>query len=153
MYVVNDRGKVVYAGRDHEACFAAAKAAIQAIGALPVLCGGVALKNFKSMEKQLVLGKPIKAQVKALQAAVRKGESKNATALQRSQADEAGRVLAAIEEANGDVKGEIEAKRESDPAEAYKLAKAYVATFPAEGAAYKAQLADMAAKAKQAERQ
>ena len=149
MYVVDHRGKVVYSGRSHEEAEAAVQKAIAAVGAMPTLCGGVTLQAFKSMEKGLVLGKPVKAQVKQLNAAVKKGEAKNATSVQQKQAEEAKAILAAIEEAKTDIKGEIESKREADPEEAYKLAKAYVATFPAEGAELKAQLPDMAAKVKE----
>ena len=149
MYVVDHRGKVVYSGRSHEEAEAAVQKAIAAIGAMPTLCGGVTLQAFKSMGKSLVLGKSVKAQVKQLNAAVKKGEAKSATAVQQKQAEEAKAILAAIEEAKADIKGEIESKRESDPEEAYKLAKAYVATFPAEGAELKAQLPDMAAKVKE----
>ena len=149
MYVVDHRGKVVYSGRNHDEAEAAVQKAIAAIGAMPTLCGGVALQAFKSMEKGLVLGKSVKAQVKQLNAAVKKGEAKSATAVQQKQAEEAKAILAAIEEAKTDVKNEIESKRESDPEEAYKLAKAYVATFPAEGAELKSQLPDMAAKVKE----
>lgn len=149
MYVVDHRGKVVYSGRNHSEAEAAVQKAIAAIGAMPTLCGGVSLQAFKSMEKSLVLGKPIKNQVKTLKAAVKKGEAKSATTVQQKQAEEAKAVLAAIEEAKTDVKNEIESKRESDPEEAYKLAKAYVATFPAEGAELKSQLSGMAAKAKE----
>jgi len=149
MYVVDHRGKVVYSGRSHEEAAAAVQKAIAAIGAMPTLCGGVALQAFKAMEKSLVLGKSVKSQVKALNAAVKKGEAKNATPVQQKQAEEAKAILAAIEEAKTDVKNEIESKRESDPEEAYKLAKAYVATFPTEGAELKSQLPDMAAKVKE----
>lgn len=149
MYVVDHRGKVVYSGRSHEEAEAAVQKAIAAIGAMPVLCGGVALQAFKAMEKSLVLGKSVKSQVKALHAAVKKGEAKSATAVQQKQAEEAKAILAAIEEAKVDVKNEIESKRESDPEEAYKLAKAYVASFPVEGKDLKSQLADMAARAKE----
>ena len=149
MYVVDHRGKVVYSGRSHEEAEAAVQKAIAAIGAMPVLCGGVALQAFKAMEKSLVLGKSVKSQVKALNAAVKKGEAKSATPVQQKQAEEAKAILAAIEEAKVDVKNEIESKRESDPEEAYKLAKAYVASFPVEGKDLKPQLADMAARAKE----
>jgi thiol-disulfide isomerase/thioredoxin len=149
MYVVDHRGKVVYSGRSHEEAEAAVQKAIAAVGAMPTLCGGVTLQAFKAMEKSLVLGKPVKTQVKQLNAAVKKGEAKGATAVQQKQAEEAKEILAAIEEAKTDIKNEIESKRESDPEEAYKLAKAYVATFPAEGAELKAQLPDMAAKVKE----
>ncbi len=149
MYVVDHRGKVVYSGRSHEEAEAAVQKAIAAVGAMPTLCGGVTLQAFKSMGKSLVLGKSVKAQVKQLNAAVKKGEAKSATAVQQKQAEEAKAILAAIEEAKADIKGEIESKRESDPEEAYKLAKAYVASFPVEGKDLKPQLADMAARAKE----
>ena len=149
MYVVDHRGKVVYSGRNHEEAEAAVQKAIAAVGAMPTLCGGVTLQAFKAMEKSLVLGKPVKTQLKQLNSAVKKGEAKSATAVQQKQADEAKEILAAIEEAKTDIKNEIESKRESDPEEAYKLAKAYVATFPAEGAELKSQLSDMAAKVKE----
>lgn len=147
MYVVNHRGKVVYSGRSHDECVAAVQAAIQAVGAMPTLCGGVSLQAFKSMEKQLVLGKPIKNQVKALQAAVKKGESKSATAVQQKQAEEAKEILAAIDESKTDIKDEIEEKKSTNPEEALKLVKAYITTFPAEGAAYKPELPELSAKA------
>ena len=83
MYVVDHRGKVVYSGRNHDEAEAAVQKAIAAIGAMPVLCGGVSLQAFKAMEKQLVLGKSVKSQVKALHAAVKKGEAKSATAVQQ----------------------------------------------------------------------
>ena len=149
MYVVDHRGKVVYSGRSHEEAEAAVQKAIAAVGAMPTLCGGVTLQAFKAMEKSLVLGKPVKTQLKQLNSAVKKGEAKSATAVQQKQAEEAKEILAAIEEAKTDIKNEIESKRESDPEEAYKLAKAYVATFPAEGAELKTQLPDMAAKVKE----
>ena len=107
MYVVDHRGKVVYSGRSHEEAEAAVQKAIAAIGAMPVLCGGVALQAFKAMEKSLVLGKSVKSQVKALHAAVKKGEAKSATPVQQKQAEEAKAILAAIEEAKVDVKNEI----------------------------------------------
>ena len=147
MYVVNHRGKVVYSGRSHDECVAAVQAAIQAVGAMPTLCGGVSLQAFKSMEKQLVLGKPIKNQVKALQTAVKKGEAKSATAVQQKQAEEAKEILAAIDESKTDIKDEIEEKKSTNPEEALKLVKAYITTFPAEGAAYKPELPELSAKA------
>ena len=116
MYVVNHRGKVVYSGRSHDECVAAVQAAIHAVGAMPTLCGGVSLQAFKSMEKQLVLGKPIKNQVKALQTAVKKGESKSATAVQQKQAEEAKEILAF--ELTKLVHGEEEATKAKEQARA-----------------------------------
>lgn len=149
MYVVDHRGNVVYSGRSHEEAEAAIRKAIAAIGAMPTLYGGVSLKVFKAMENGLVLGKPVKAHVKTLNAAVKKGAAKNATDAVKNQAEEAKEILAAIEKAKTEIKNEIESKRESDPVEAYKLAKAFIASFPVEGAELKTQLADMAAKAKE----
>ena len=42
---------------------------------------------------------------------------------------------------------EIEAKKATNPEEALKLVKAYITTFPAEGAAYKPELPELSAKA------
>ena len=99
------------------------------------------------MAKQLVLGKSIKSQVKVLEAAVKKGGAKSATNVQRKQAEEAEEILDAINTAKTELKDEIAAKKATDPVEALKLVKAYMTTFPAEGAEYKAELPDLTAKA------
>lgn len=149
MYVVDHRGNVVYSGRDHQECEAAALKAIKAVGSMPVLCGGVSLKTFKAMEKQLVLGKSIRNQVKTLERAVKKGEHRRATEPQKEQGEEAKEILAAIEAAKSEIKSEIDSIADSDPVEAHKLAQAYVKTFPKEGKELKAELPKMAAKAKE----
>lgn len=147
MYVVNHRGKVIYSGRDADLAFAEVQAAILAVNAPPSLCDGVQFQAFKPMAKQLVLGKSIKSQVKALEAAVKKGNGKNPTAVQQKQAEEAQSILDAINTAKTDLKEEIEAKKATNPEEALKLVKAYITTFPAEGAAYKPELPELSAKA------
>ena len=147
MYVVNHRGKVIYSGRDADLAFAEVQAAILAVNAPPSLCDGVQFQAFKPMSKQLVLGKSIKSQVKALEAAVKKGNGKNPTAVQQKQAEEAQSILDAINTAKTDLKEEIEAKKATNPEEALKLVKAYITTFPAEGAAYKPELPELSAKA------
>lgn len=147
MYVINHRGKVIYSGRDADLAFAEVQNAIIAINAQPSLCDGVKFESFRAMSKQLVLGKSIKSQVKALEAAVKKGESKNPTTVQQKQAAEAKAILEAIDTAKTELKEEIAAKKATNPDEALKLVKAYMTTFPAEGAEYKAELPDLAAKA------
>lgn len=147
MYVVNHRGKVIYSGRDADLAFAEVQAAILAVNAPPSLCDGVQFQAFKPMSKQLVLGKSIKSQVKTLEAAVKKGNGKNPTAVQQKQAEEAQSILDAINSAKTDLKEEIEAKKATNPEEALKLVKAYITTFPAEGAAYKPELPELSAKA------
>lgn len=148
MYVLNHRGRVVYSGRDHEKAFASVQQAVKAIGALPSLCEGVEPDAFKTMVKSLVLGNAIKSQLKLLEGAVKNGEAKNATAVQTRQAEEAKRLLAAIEASRTGLLKEIDSLRESRPEEALKLAKAYVVTFPKEGAELKRELPAMAEKAK-----
>ena len=147
MYVVNHRGKVIYSGSDADLAFAEVQAAILAVNAPPSLCDGVQFQAFKPMAKQLVLGKSIKSQVKTLEAAVKKGNGKNPTAVQQKQAEEAQSILDAINTAKTDLKEEIEAKKETNHEEALKLVKAYITTFPAEGAAYKPELPELSAKA------
>jgi hypothetical protein len=147
MYVVNHRGKVIYSGRDADLAFAEVQAAILAVNAPPSLCDGVQFQAFKPMSKQLVLGKSIKSQVKTLEAAVKKGNGKNPTAVQQKQAEEAKEILAAIDESKTDIKDEIEEKKSTNTEEALKLVKAYITTFPAEGAAYKPELPELSAKA------
>ena len=147
IYVVNHRGRVIYSGRDADLAFAEVQNAIIAVNAQPALCDGVKFAAFKPMAKQLVLGKSIKSQVKALEAAVKKGESKNPTAVQQKQAEEAKMILEAIDSAKTELKEEIAAKKATNPDEALKLVKAYMTTFPAEGAEYKAEIPELAAKA------
>ena len=148
MYVLNHRGRVVYHGRDHEEAFASVLQAIKAIGTLPSLCEGFEFDAFRTMAKTLTLGGSIKSQLKQLEGAVKKGEAKNATELQAKQAEEAKRLLAAIEQSKTELLKDIDRLRESRPDEALKLAKAYVVTFPKEGAELKRELPAMTEKAK-----
>lgn len=150
MYVVNHRGKVVYAGNGEREATEALVNAIGQVGAPPSLVGGVPLKNYKSLEKQLVLGKSVKSIVKTLEGDVKRAQSKAANAAQKAKAEEATALLRAIEEGKADAKREIDAKRTADPEEALMLVKAFMVTFPEDGAAYKAELADLTAAAKAA---
>ena len=146
--VVNHRGRIVYAGLSDRDAIEAAQDAMLKVGMPPSLCDGVALRHFKSMEKQLVLGKNVKPQVKTLEAAVKKAGLKSANKAAKEQAEEAKSILAAIESAKADFRREIEILKKGKPDEALKTVKAYHATFPEEGAAYAAELPELAERAK-----
>ncbi len=130
MYVVDHRGKVVYAGRNEAEMEEAVEAAIKRIGGPRVLTGGVPLKKYKSFEKQLVLGKDIKRAVGKLESDVKKGASKGATAVMKEQAAEAQAILAAIQETKQELTEEIVYLKERKPEEARKLYKEFQITFP-----------------------
>jgi len=86
MYVVNHRGKVVYAGRSHKEATQAVVEALMKIGAPPNLVDGVAFKKYKAIEKQLVLGKPLKGPMAKLAGDVKKAQAKTASAALKEQA-------------------------------------------------------------------
>ena len=152
LYVVNPRGKVIYSGHDERAATQAVVEAITEIGAPPTLIPGVILGKkspYKSMEKSLILGKPAANVVKKLEADIKKASAKSATAVQKAAAEEAEAMLKAIEEAKTDYKTDIARLKTSNPPEALKMIKAYMASFPAEGAEYKDEIADLTVKAKE----
>lgn len=149
LYVVNHRGKVVYSGHDERAATEAIVNALGEVGGSYNLAGGVIFRKYKALEKQLVLGKPVKTIVKKLEADVKKASGKTANAAQKEQAEEAEAILKALEEAKGDIKQDIEIQKAKNPADALKTIKAYMTTFPEEGTAYKDEIADLTAKAKE----
>ncbi|MCR5413562.1 MAG: redoxin domain-containing protein [Kiritimatiellae bacterium] len=146
MYVVNHNGQVVYSGRDDKAAIEAVVNALGEIGKPPSIIPGVefgAKSPYRSLEKQLVLGKPTANIEKKLKGDIEKAEKKSATAKQKEAAVEARNVLAALERSKKDVKAVIEAAKTANPEEALKLAQLYMKSFPEEGAEYKDQIADM----------
>jgi len=149
MYVVNHRGKVVYAGRSHQEATQAVVEALMKIGAPPNLVDGVAFKKYKAIEKQLVLGKPLKGPLAKLQGDVKKAQSKTASAAVKAQAEEAEEILAAVDKARDEAKAEIASLEELNPPEAVRMIKLFMASFPAEGAAYKERLPELTARAKE----
>ena len=150
MYVVNHRGKVVYAGRDERAATEAVVNALGAAGGAISFTGGVELKKYKALEKQLVLGKPMKSVVKKLEADAKKGDAKAASAAAKAQAEEAAAILRAIAEAKEDVRHDIDRAKTRDPAKALKLVKDFSASFPDEAVDYKAEIPELTARAKEA---
>jgi hypothetical protein len=149
MYVVNHRGKVVYAGRSHQEATQAVVEALMKIGAPPNLVDGVAFKKYKAIEKQLVLGKPLKGLVAKLEGDIKKAQAKTASAALKAQAEEAEEILAAVKKGRDDIKEEIETLKQTNPPEAVKLIGLFMKSFPGEGAAYKEQLPELTAKAKE----
>lgn len=152
LYVVNHRGKVVYSGHSDREATEAVVNALGEIGAPPTLIPGVILSKkspYKSLEKSLILGKPAANVVKKLQGDIKKASAKSATAVQKAAAEEAEAMLKAIEEAKTDYKTDIARLKTTNPPEALKMIKAYMASFPAEGAEYKDEIADLTVKAKE----
>jgi len=149
LYVVNHRGKVVFFGRDERAATEAVVNALAAIDAPPSILGDVVLAKYKALEKQLVLGKNIKNHLKKLEADIKKAESKSASPMAKAMAEEAKEMLDAIKSAKTDVKDEIEYLKKKNPPKALAAIKAYMVTFPEEGAEYKEQIPEVTAAAKE----
>lgn len=149
LYVVNHRGKVVFFGRDERAATEAVVNALGAIDAPPSILGDVVLAKYKALEKQLVLGKNIKNHLKKLEADIKKAESKSASPMAKAMAEEAKEILDAIKSAKTDVKDEIEYLKKKNPPKALAAIKAYMVTFPEEGAEYKEQIPEVTAAAKE----
>ena len=134
LYVVNHRGRVVYAGHDEREATEALVTAIGDIG-LPIsLVQGVTLpKRYKSFSKKMRLGATIAGDVKKLE--------KEATGKNARMAGEAKAILDAIEKTRGEVKEEIAAVKKRNPSEALKLMRDFAKTWPKEGAEYKDEIA------------
>ena len=148
MYVVDHRGKVVYAGRDIKEAEKAIAKAIGKIGQPPSLCGNVALKKYKMLEAQLVLGKPVKPILTRLSDDIKRCTIPSATASMREQAEEAQQLLDAVQTVKNEVKGEIESLTESNPPEALKLVRAFLVSFPEDGTEYRQALPSLMEKAR-----
>jgi hypothetical protein len=139
-YVVNHSGRIVYSGTGERDATEAVVTWITRVGQPDSLTGdfvfGMKCK-YKAMEKSLVLGKPIKSQLKTLEADAKKGQSKAATPQMRAAAADARALLKEIEAAKRAIKRTIELKKRFNPAAALRLIKDFSVTFPDEGAAYK----------------
>ena len=138
-----------HAGRSHQEATQAVVEALMKIGAPPNLVDGVAFKKYKAIEKQLVLGKPLKGPMAKLAGDVKKAQAKTASAALKEQAEEAEEILEALKKGRDDIKEEIETLKQTNPPEAVKLIGLFMKSFPAEGAAYKEQLPELTAKAKE----
>ena len=136
LYVVNHRGRVTYKGHDEREATEALVTAIGDVGMPISLVSGVTLpKRYKSFSKKMRLGSTIAGDVKKLE---KEAAGKNAR-----MADEAKAILDAIERTRGEVKEEIAAVRKRNPAEALKMMKDFLKTWPKEGAEYKEEIAEL----------
>ena len=134
LYVVNHRGRVTYSGHDERAATEALVTAIGDVGMPISLVSGVTLpKRYKSFSKKMRLGSTIAGDVKKLE---KEAAGKNAR-----MAEEAKSILDAIEKTRGEVKEEIAAVKKRNPAEALKMMKDFLKTWPKEGAEYKEEIA------------
>ena len=135
MYVVNHRGKVVYAGSSERDATEALVTAIGYVGMPPDIVPGVAFRKYKALEKKFRLGNSIKSDVKKLQKDV-KQFAKAKAPIQIQQREEAEAILAALKTGMADVQDEIKALMTTDPEKALKFIKQFQVTFPEEGKAY-----------------
>lgn len=135
--VVSHRGVSVYGGAGVKDGTEKIVDAIGAIGMPISLCGDVTFKKFKSLEKQLALGKNVSSIVKNLEKQLKSKDS-NVVA-------EAQEIISAIDSAKDDVKEDIALYREADPAEAIKLINLFIKTWPKDDSAkeYKEAIADL----------
>ena len=136
IYVVNHRGRVVYSGHSDREATEALVTAIADVGQPISLVSGVSLpKRYKSFSKKMRLGSTIAGDVKKLE---KEAAGKNAR-----MAGEAKAILDAIEKAKGEIKEEIAAVKKRNPAEALKLMKDFLKTWPKDGEDYKAEIPDL----------
>ena len=122
IFIVNHRGSVVVTSTNIKAVTEAVANAIGAIGMPISLCGDVELKKFKSLEKQLTLGKNVTSVLKSLEKQLKSKDS--------GISAEAQEIISAVERAKNDVKEDIALYREVDPAEAVKLINLFTKTWP-----------------------
>ena len=135
--VVNHRGVSVYGGAGVKDGTEKIVDAIGAIGMPISLCGDVTFKKFKSLEKQLALGKNVSSVIKSLEKQLKSKDP--------SIAAEAQEIISAIDGARDDVKEDIALYREADPSEAIKLINLFLKTWPKDDSAkeYKDAIADL----------
>lgn len=145
-YVINHNGKLIYKGHDIHIAQECVITALGEAGPLsetgkPTLTGGVKFVHYKQLEGRLELGKPIKNIVKKLEL--------DANGKDALKADEAKKILGAIERGLEMTKEEIDFQKTRNPREAIRLIKKMKTTWPEEAeAAYKAELPALIAAAK-----
>ncbi|MBO6167508.1 MAG: TlpA family protein disulfide reductase [Kiritimatiellae bacterium] len=122
LYVLDHRGKVIYKGRDDRLALEAVINALAKVGKNPSLTEDVHIVKHKHLEERLQLGKPIAQIVATLE---READGKNA-----ELADEAGKILQAIERAKHETREEIAFLTDHDPVAAVKLIMAVKTTWP-----------------------
>ena len=137
IYVVDARGKVVYSGRSDREALGAVVNALSDMPSPSDLCGGVAPVKFKSLARQLVLGRSCEGAVRQLKAAAKGTDAK---------AKEAAALLKAIGETHDALKANMAELQTKRPAAALAAMAKFRQTWPSEAkeceASYKALAAD-----------
>ena len=136
--VLNHRGVAVYTNNGLKDATGALVEAITDMVGTPSLCRDVTFKKYKSLEKQLVLGKSVANVVKTLTKEAQKAKDPVVAA-------EAQEILSAIDSAKDDVKGDIEVYSKVNPAEAIRLIGLFSKTWPKDDACagYKESIAEL----------
>ncbi len=150
--VLNVHGKVLYGNKSDREATEALVDALGEAGKPFSLLGSVELgkkSKYRSLEKSLVLGKPVKNIAKKLRADIKKAEAKSATDAIKEQASDAEAILSALDGAKTAIKEEIESLADYHAARSVKLAKQYCVSFPEEAAEMKAKIPEWNAKAKE----
>lgn len=147
--VVDAHGRVSYSGTsDRDATEALENAIVTA--SLPFSLAGDHVFGkkdpYKSLEKQLVLGKPLKAAIAKLEADAKRASMKSASPAARAKAEEAKELLAAIKASVPVIKSDIDSRLRCDPAGALKLIKDFEISFPSCGSEYKEKVAELEAR-------
>ena len=140
LYVVNARGKVIYAGRDERAATAAFVDALSTPVAAEGLLGDVEPKIFKTLCASLAFGRSVETAMKRWKSAA---EGRDA-----EKAKEAKALLQAITEARDEQCRVIERELKTRPCAAAGRIKAFAKTWPSDEhvAGFKTKSAEIAAK-------
>lgn len=150
--VLSHRGKILPIDGNEKAATQGLVEAIGNVGRPPTLLGNYVFdrkSRYRSLEKKFALGQNIRNMEKQLEKDVKKGESKAASKMQKDMAEEASSLLSTIASEKEAIQKDITAVAEYDAAEAVKLIKLYMKSFPDEAKEYKEKIPELNAKAKE----
>lgn len=136
IYVVDARGKVVYSGRNDRDALGAVVNALSDMPSPTDLCGGVTPVKFKSLARQLVLGRSCEGAVRQLKSAAKGSDAK---------AKEAAALLKAIGETHDALKEDMERLQTRRPAAALAAMTKFRQTWPSEAKECDAKYKELAA--------
>lgn len=136
IYVVDARGKIVYSGRSDRGALEAVVNALSDTPSPTDLCGGVTPVKFRSLARQLVLGRSCEGAVRQLKSAA-KGTG--------SKAKEAAALLKAIGETHDALKEDMERLQTKRPAAALAAMVKFRQTWPSEAKECEAKYKELAA--------
>ena len=150
--VLSHRGKIVPINGGEKGATQALVESIGNVGRPPTLLGDYVFDRkspYRSLEKKFALGQNIRSLTKQLEKDVKSGQSKAASKMQKEKAEEASTLLTTIASEKEAIQGEITAVAGYDAAEAVKLIKLYMKSFPDEAKEYKEKIPELNAKAKE----